>query len=88
MNAMRRDVGRMSNLYVIFVVRHLRVHRGWAFAATRPRSSDESRHYEDYNALLHKTGSGWRVVGHLDGDQADNTGRLRRRFPQAPSDIF
>jgi hypothetical protein len=88
-----------SGLDVVFVVKHLRVQHGWAFAATEPRSPDGRARYEPVAALLRRSGGTWTIVETRpccaacgqDPDCADDTRyftSLRARFPSAPAAIF
>jgi len=47
---------------VIFVVKHLKAHDGWAWLEVNPKSADGSQQFEPEQGLLHKEGAGWKVL--------------------------
>ena len=96
LDALRRELSRLHGTEAVFVVRRLKVQRGWAWVEALPQSADGANRYEGLSALLSKRGGRWRVeelacaeeenpdcVGH-----ADFFVRLGRRFPEAPRAIF
>ena len=76
----------------VFVVRHLKVADGWAWAAGEPRSKDGANRYEPESALLRREGAGWKVVarpcGEAECEEASERARIRAAFPRAPAGIF
>jgi hypothetical protein len=69
---------------VVFVVRHLRVQKGWAYLVVDPQSSDGTQKYETESALLRDYGeSTWKVASRGEG-----VAKTKKRFPSAPSGIF
>ncbi len=62
LNAMRVFVKRMSDLDVVFVVRHLKADCKWAWIEAEPRSADGTQRYEPVNALLARSKGTWRYV--------------------------
>ncbi len=96
LDALRDEVKRLYRMDVVFVVRHLKVKEGWAWAHTQPQSSDGQQRYEDMSALLNLQDGVWRVV-ELPCTEVDNPecldgpnyfAGLVRRFEQAPAEIF
>jgi hypothetical protein len=93
LDALRAWGGDMD---VIYVVRHLKVKNGYAWAHVLPQSKDGSSHYEDLSALLKEDQGRWAVAevpcaeednpacigdpGYFDG--------LKQRFPEMPEDIL
>jgi len=88
LDAMRPD----DNPERIFIVRYLRVSKGWAWIMGDPLSADSQRHYEAESALLHKEKERWVVVDRpcTEADCKERTEivRMLARFPTAPSTIF
>ena len=76
----------------IFVVRFLKVSRGWAWLQVDPQSRGGSNHYESESALLRQFGRHWKVVAQpcaeADCVEEDELARIRDDFPQAPDAIF
>jgi len=73
---------------VIFVVKHLKVHDGWAWLEVNPKSSDGSQQFESEQGLLHKEGAGWKVLQRKSGTSARYFKNLKAKFPAVPIDIF
>jgi len=73
---------------VIFVVKHLKVHDGWAWLEVNPRSADGSQQFESEQGLLHKEGGGWKVLQRKSGTTARYFKNLKAKFPAVPIDIF
>ena len=89
MDAIRRKVGKVSGKYVVFVVQHLKVSRGWAWTIVKPQSPGGKTSYDEIAALLHKHGGQWTVVHILDGDElTTDPDALRHKYPYAPPGIF
>ncbi len=96
LDGLRSEVKRMHGLDVVFVVEHLRVKDGWAWAHTLPQSRDGQNHYEDISALLQLKDGVWKVVeipcGEVDNpeclDGPEYFKVLLKRFPSIPTEIF
>ena len=98
LDAMRAEMRRFDPKPVVFVVRHLKVQRGWAWLEADPRSPDGRSRYEGEAALLQRRAGRWRVVermpafGEREGTEAEEDcayfRQLRGRFPGAPAAIF
>ncbi|HSU16294.1 hypothetical protein [Longimicrobium sp.] len=98
MDALRAHRRRFDARPVIFVVNHLRVQRGWAWAAVAPQSPDGRSRYEEESALLRLRAGRWQVVelmpafGEREGtpDEEDCAWfqHLRRRLPAVPAAIL
>jgi hypothetical protein len=98
MDALRAHRRRFDARPVIFVVSHLRVQRGWAWAAVAPQSPDGRSRYEPESALLRLHAGRWAVVetmpafGEREGtpDEEDCAWfqHLRRRLPAVPAAIL
>jgi hypothetical protein len=84
LDALRDEIRRQLGLHVTFMVVHLKVEDGWAWAHTRPQSPDGLNHYEDVSALLHLEHGAWQVVTLSD----DGPAAVRRLYPAAPAGIF
>ncbi len=84
LDTLRAEILRWHGLEVVFVVTHLKVKNGWAWAHTRPRSRDGLNHYEDIAALLREESGTWRVLELSAGDDDS----VRRHFPDAPTELF
>ncbi len=99
MAALRVVVKNMSGLDVIFVVTHLKVKNGWAWAVVEPQSKDGTQHYETLTGLLNKQNGHWK---YLEGppewaecepnpDCAEPNRyfrKLLKKYPSASMDIF
>jgi hypothetical protein len=89
MNAMRDHAGDQNR---VFVVRSLRVSRGWAWLDADPKSRDGRNSYESESALLRRTGRGWFVVDQPCSEESCSMQREVRRIraanPGAPAAIF
>ena len=96
LDALRQEVRRIYELDVVFVVKHLKVKNGWAWAHTLPQSPDGSNQYEDVLALLQLQDSVWIVVEIPCGEDENPDclngpgyfSGLRKRFPGIPTEIF
>jgi len=96
LDALRQEIQRMHGLDVVFVVRHLRVKDGWAWAHTQPQSPDGSNRFEDVSALLELRKGTWSVAeipcGEVENPECLNGPEyfegLRARFPSVPAEIF
>jgi hypothetical protein len=98
LDAMRAEMRRFDPRPVIFVVRTLRVHGGWAWLEVTPQSPDGREHYEPESALLRRSAGRWSVAermpayGEREGTPEESDcgyiRSLRRHFTPAPADIF
>jgi len=96
LDGVRREVWRLHELDVVFVVRHLKVKDGWAWVHVLPQSRDGAQRYEDMSALLRLRDGVWGVAeiacAEVDNpdcvDGPDFGARLRARFPGVPADIL
>lgn len=99
MDALRVAIRKMSGLEVIFVVRHLKINKGWAWVETDPKSANGKNHYEPMVGLLHKKNGRWTyiegppefAVCEEDPDCVDTARyfkKLVRKYPAASPDIF
>jgi len=88
-----------SKVRIVFVVRHLKMKNGWAWASTDPQSPDGTKMYEPVEALLHKKAGSWQLAtmrpsfGECEddpecGDDVRYYHAVRKQFPEAPSSIF
>lgn len=96
LDALRKELKRMDELDVVFVVKHLKVKGGWAWTHTLPQSPDGTNHYEDISALLQLKDGTWEVV-EIPCSEPDNPEcidgpeyfrMLQERFPTVESAIF
>ena len=96
LDALRQEVKRIHGLDVVFVVKHLKVKNGWAWAHTLPQSPDGTNRYEDVSALLQLQDGAWTVV-EIPCGEAENPdclngpeyfSGLKKRFPGVPTEIF
>ncbi|HEU0079986.1 MAG TPA: hypothetical protein VFQ76_20230 [Longimicrobiaceae bacterium] len=98
LDALRAEMRRLDRWPVVFVVRQLRVQRGWAWLEVDPQSPDGSSRYEPEAALLRRRSARWQVVermpafaeregGALEEDCA-YFAHLRGRFPGLPAGIL
>lgn len=98
LDALRADMRRYDPRPVVFIVRHLKVHAGWAWLQVEPQSPDGRSRYEPEGALLQRRSGRWQVAermpafGEREGTEVEDDcrwfARLRGRFPAAPADIF
>jgi hypothetical protein len=96
LDALRQEIKRMHGLDVVFVVRHLMVKDGWAWAHTQPQSPDGSNRFEDVSALLELRNGTWSVAeipcGEVENPACLNGPEyfvgLRARFPSVPIEIL
>lgn len=99
MDALRTMVKKMSKLDVIFVVRHLKVNKNWAWVEADPQSADNTQHYEAVTGLLAKKNGLWEyiegppewAVCEDDPDCADTSRyfkKLAKKYPSVSPDIF
>jgi hypothetical protein len=76
----------------IFIVRYLRVAKGWAWITGDPISVDGQQHHDEESALLHREKERWVVVDRpcAGGDCQERAEimRMLAKFPTAPSTIF
>lgn len=73
---------------VIFVVKYLKVHDGWAWLEVNPKSSDGSQQFEQEQGLLRKEGAEWKVLQRKSGVTARYFKNLKAKYPAVPTDIF
>jgi hypothetical protein len=98
LDALRTEMRRFDPRPVVFVVRVLRVHGGWAWLEAQPQSPDGRNRYEGETALLRRSAGRWSVAermpayGEREGSAEESdcgyVRAVRRRFPGAPADIF
>ncbi len=96
LDALRKELKRMNETDVIFVVEHLRVKGGWAWTKARPQSPDGTSRYEDISALLQLNDGVWQVVempcGEPDNPECieghDYFKHLTNLYPNIPAAIF
>lgn len=99
MDALRVAIRKMSGLEVIFVVRHLKVNKDWAWVEADPESADGTQHYETMVGLVHKKNGRWTylegppefAVCEEDPDCIDTARyfkKLARKYPAVSPDIF
>jgi hypothetical protein len=96
LNALRSEVKRIHGLDVVFVVRHLRVKDGWAWAHTSPQSPDGKNKYEDISALIKLEEGKWKVQDipctEVDNpeciDGASYFKQLEKRYPGVSVELF
>jgi hypothetical protein len=99
LDALRVFVKKMSELDVIFVVRHIRSDCGWAWIETEPQSADGTQHYEPVQALLARRKGRWEYLEsppewsecEPDPDCVDRARYFRKlaaRHPGLPAAIF
>ena len=96
MDALRQEVKRIHGLDVVFVVKHLKVKKDWAWTHTLPQSPDGLNRFEDVSALLHLQDGVWKVVeipcGEIENPDCFNGPeyffRLKKRFSTIPKEIF
>jgi len=62
LDVMRKKVRELHELDVVFVVRSMKVCKGWAWVQTQPRSKDGDSRYEDFYALLQRVKGTWTIV--------------------------
>ncbi len=98
LDALRRML-KAEKKDLVFVVDHLKVKDGWAWAQCNPRSPDGRTRLEPVWALLRKQEGEWRIlyVRPCCADCADDPDcadeerlyrKLKREFQQAPAEIF
>ena len=96
LDALRKEIKRLHGLDVVFVVEYMKVRDGWCWVDTLPQSADGMNHYEGVSALLHRDGSGWKVV-ELACTEEENPEclsnpkyfkLLKARFPKVPEEIL
>lgn len=96
---LRAFTKRMSDLDMVFVVRHLKSGCGWAWIEADPRSADGTQHYEQVQVLLARRNGRWAYVESLpewsecepDPDcihPARYFRKLAARHPGVPPGIF
>ncbi len=99
LDALRGMLRRLEINDVVFVVRLLRVSKGWAWVEAQPRSPDGKERFEEVNCLLQRHEERWKVLEcrpccgecEEDPDCPDDTRyfrKLRSSHPQAPPEIF
>ena len=91
-DAMRRSLGAATGVYAVFNFDWIKVNGSWAFAKTRPESPDGLNKYEPVWALLRRSNGLWRVQARIMGDSESSPEQqlhaAKRRYPNAPRDIF
>ncbi len=96
LNTVRQQIKVEHHLDVIFVVRYLKVKKGWAWVHLLPQSRDGKNHYEDISALLHQNSNVWYIAEIPCAEEEDPTCitnsryflDLHKRFPGIPMEIF
>lgn len=99
LGVLRAFVKRMSDLDVVFVVRHLKSGCGWGWIEADPQSADGTQHYEPVQALLARRNGRWEYVEsppewpecETDPDCVDRSHYFRKlaaRHPGVPAAIF
>ena len=83
-------------LRLSFVVKDLKVNNGWAWVLAVPQSKDGEIQYAPLYALIHRQNDAWKVKAYTRNEKGkpnflSSTGyleKLKKRFPEAPLDIF
>lgn len=96
LDGLRDEVKQLHGLDVVFVVRHLKVKDGWAWAHTSPQSPDGKNRYEDISALLRLHDNKWLVeeipcTEPENPDCLDGPGYfegLQKRYPSVAVEVF
>ena len=96
LNTVRQQIKAEHHLDVIFVVRYLKVKKGWAWVHLLPQSRDGKNHYEDISALLHQNSNVWYIAEIPCAEEEDPACitnpryflDLHKRFPGIPMEIF
>ncbi|MGQ9655617.1 MAG: hypothetical protein ACUVXD_16280 [Thermodesulfobacteriota bacterium] len=99
LDALRELVPEWRGEKAVFLVRHMKVSKGWAWVETDPRSADGTQHYETLSCLLQKASDKWEIracrpcCGECEDDpdcrdEKRYYMKLRSSFPQAPRAIF
>jgi hypothetical protein len=96
LDGLREEVKHLHGLDVVFVVRHLKVKDGWAWAHTSPQSPDGKNRYEDISALLRLHNNKW-LVEEIPCTEPENPDcldgseyfvRLKKMYPTVAVEIF
>ncbi len=96
LNVLRQEIKNMHGVDVVFVVEHLKVQDGWAWAHTFPQSPDGVSKYEDFSALLELQDGKWKIaeLPCVEEENPDCLGdpsyflKLKERFPDMPEQIL
>jgi len=97
LSALRAEMRRFDSKPLVFVVRHLRIQRGWAWLEVDPQSPNGRSRYEREAALLHKKATEWQVVermpafGEREAEAREDCAyftQLRKRIPGLPVRIL
>ena len=94
--ALSEAIDPSRTLRLSFVVKDLKVNNGWAWVFAVPQSQDGEKQYAPVYALMHQHGGTWKVEAQTRPEKNNpdfliNTGylgKLTKRFPEAPPDIF
>jgi hypothetical protein len=96
LDALRQEVKRTQGVDVVFVVQHLKVKDGWAWAHTSPQSLDGKNRYEDLSALLRLDNGNW-IVAEIPCTEPENPEclegpgyfeQLQKRYPTVAVEVF
>lgn len=75
-----------------YLVFDLKVHNGWARIEIMPQSSDGTKQHQWQTGLLRKDKQSWVSVEWMPPKEANHVAayveHLKRKYPQAPDDIF
>ena len=100
MDALRAEKFPGQEATVIFVVKHLKIHNGWAWADVTPQDNAGKPLSDGMSALLHFEGGKWKSVDlgkvsetsphPTDGKEASSTlvKNVLSLYPDVPPDIF
>jgi hypothetical protein len=94
--SLREYMDPSKMLRLNFIVQDLKVNNGWAWVFAMPQSRDGEIQYAPVYALLHHQEGSWKVKAYTRTEKGKRdflsaTGylkKLKKRFPEAPSDIF
>jgi len=96
LDALRKEMKRLHGVDMVFVVKYMKVKKGWSWVHTLPQSQDGRSHYEDVSALLHRKDGMWEVA-ELACTEEENPecigdpsyfAKLKERFPKVPEEIL
>lgn len=94
LDALRKPVVKSMGQPVVFYNVTMNVKNGWAFVTTIGKDANGKPlkkfgdQYFPFQALLRKQGKSWQVLSWGSGGGTDATDTARRKYPQAPPEIF
>src|SRR6266436_10441625 len=92
LQAVHHALARQGRKNLVLIVPYLKVNSGWAWIQVNPQSADGKQHYESQSGLLQEKAKKWTLLEWMPAEEGTDQNaylkNLRKKYPQAPADIY